>query len=271
VEERKLEEIDFHNRRERDRRESADEEEFIKKYPNKAFYSINRGPRLATRRWLESHCKGATALDYCCGLGTTTLELASLGATVHAIDISGEEIATAKQTAEDAGYADTTHFYEMDAENMSFPDDMFDVIVCSGVLHHLDLQHAYPELARVLKPSGQIIAIEAQGSNPLINLYRRRTPHLRTSWEAEHILSYKQVQEARAFFSTIAVTYFHFFTILAIPFRRAPFFTTLLSVLEKVDKVALRLPGMRRMAWQMMFILSNPKRLPAQSDGDTGL
>jgi ubiquinone/menaquinone biosynthesis C-methylase UbiE len=259
VEERKLEEIEFHNRRERDRRDAADEEEFIKKYPNKAFYSINRGPRDATRKWLESHCQGSVALDYCCGLGKTTLELASLGATVHAIDISGEELVTAQQAAADAGYTDRTHFYEMDAESMEFPDDMFDVIVCSGVLHHLDLKSAYPELARVLKPTGKIIAIEAQGANPIINLYRRKTPHLRTSWEADHILSFAQVKQAKAYFSAVNITYFHLFTILGIPFRRTPFFSALLSVLETLDKFVLRLPGVQRMAWQMMFVLSDPK------------
>lgn len=265
MEERKQEEIDFHNRRERDRRLATDEEDFIRKYPNKAFYSINRGPREATRRWLERHCNGAVALDYCCGLGTTTLELASLGATVHAIDISGEEVKTAEESAKTAGFGDQTYFYEMDAEHTTFPDDMFDVIVCSGVLHHLDLQHAYPELARILKPTGQIIAIEAQGSNPLINLYRERTPHLRTSWEAKHILSFQQVQQARAFFSTVSITYFHLFTILAIPFRRAPFFSALLSTLETFDKLILKLPGVRRMAWQMLFVLSDPK--PAAREG----
>lgn len=267
MEDRKLEEIEFHNRRERDRREAVDEEDFIKKYPNKSFYSINRGPRDATREWLESHCRGAVALDYCCGLGKTTLELASLDATVHAIDISGEELKTARRAAEDAGYAERTHFYEMDAEKMTFPDDMFDVIVCSGVLHHLDLGCAYPELARVLKPSGKIIAIEAQGANPIINLYRRKTPHLRTAWEADHILSYAQVQQAKAFFRSVSITYFHLFTILAIPFRKTRFFTALLSTLEQIDKLALKIPGVRRMAWQMMFVLSDPKADTAKRPG----
>ncbi len=260
MEQRKLEEIEFHNRREQDRLAARDEEEFIKQYPNKRFYAINRGPREATRQWLEEHCPGAVALDYCCGLGATSLELARLGATVHGIDISTEELKTAEKTLAEAGYGDRAEFHAMDAENMEFPDDMFDVIVCSGVLHHLDLEHAYPELARVLKPTGQIICIEAQGANPLINLYRKRTPKLRTSWEAEHILTVAQVKQAKPFFEHIDMRFFHLLTILAVPFRKAPFFEALLGALEALDRVILKIPGVQRMAWQMMFFLSAPKK-----------
>lgn len=264
LEDRKREEIEFHNQRERDRRE-LDDEEFYKKYPNKSFYAINRGPRAATRDWLEKRCRGAVALDYCCGLGDTSLTLAELGATVHGIDISGEELKTAEAKAADAGFADVTHFYQMDAENMTFPDAMFDVIVCSGVLHHLDLKAAYPELSRVLKPTGEIICIEAQGSNPLINLYRRRTPHLRTSWEADHILSLEQINQAKPYFDRVDITFFHLFTILAIPLRRTKLFTPALTLLERLDKVVLRIPGVQKMAWQMLFILGAPKGATAST------
>ncbi len=88
----------------------------------------------------------------------------------------------------------------MDAEQLTFPDQTFDLIVCNGVLHHLDLRYAYPELARVLKPGGRILCLEALGYNPAIQLYRKLTPHLRTAWEAEHILTMRQVKEAGLFF-----------------------------------------------------------------------
>jgi ubiquinone/menaquinone biosynthesis C-methylase UbiE len=260
LEDRKLEEIEFHNRREQDRLAAPDIEAFYKKYPNKSFYAINRGPKRAVRSWLEKRAKGAVALDYCCGLGQTSLELAQLGAEVHGIDISDGELETAKQHLAEAGLADRATFYQMDAEKMTFEDNFFDIIVCSGVLHHLDLQHAYPELARVLKPTGEIICIEAQGTNPLINLYRKRTPHLRTSWESEHILSLKQVRQASNYFDEVDITYFHLLTLAAIPFRKMPFFNGLLSILETLDRVALKLPYVGRLAWQMIFVLKKPRQ-----------
>lgn len=260
MEQRKLDEIEFHNRREQDRLAAGSLEEFYEKYPNKSFYAINRGVARARMEWMKENCPGAVALDYCCGLGQASLELAEAGAFVHGIDISDREIETAKRTAAEAGIADRTSFSVMDAEALEFPDDFFDVILCSGVLHHLDLDKAYPQLARVLKPAGQILCIEAQGTNPLINLYRKRTPHLRTSWEAEHILALRQVDQARAYFGEVDITFYHLFTLLAIPFRRTRLFSPLLSVLETIDKLVLRIPGVRRMAWQMIFVLSEPKR-----------
>jgi len=265
VEQRKLDEIEFHNNREQDRLGADSLEEFYEKYPNKSFYAINRRVAEARTSWMKKHCRDAVALDYCCGLGQASLELAEAGAFVHGIDISDGEIETAKKNAEAAGVADRTSFSVMDAEALEFPDDHFDVILCSGVLHHLDLDKAYPQLARVLKPTGQILCIEAQGTNPIINLYRRRTPHLRTSWEAQHILTLQQVNQGRTYFSGVEITFFHLFTILAIPFRRSRLFKPLLSILETVDRGVLKIPGVRRMAWQMIFVLRNPKRGVAPS------
>lgn len=260
MEKRKLEEIEFHNKREQDRLGAESLEQFYELYPNKSFYAINRRVAQARTAWMEKNCRDAVALDYCCGLGQASLELAGAGAFVHGIDISDGEIETAKKNAEEAGFADRTSFSVMDAEALEFPDDYFDVILCSGVLHHLDLEKAYPQLARVLKPTGQILCIEAQGTNPIINLYRRRTPHLRTSWEAQHILSLEQVDQGRSYFSSVEITFFHLFTILAIPFRRSRVFKPLLSIFEVLDKAILKIPGVRRMAWQMIFVLSDPKR-----------
>lgn len=259
---RKLKEAEFHNQRELDRLKLS-EEEFLAKYPNKKIYAIDRGPKTYLDNWLRERCPGKVALDYCCGLGKQTKRLAELGATAYGIDISADEVATAEKTSIDAGLGDATHFAVMDAENMTFEEDKFDLIVCTGVLHHLDLKHAYPELSRVLKPGGEIIAVEALGYNPFIQLYRRLTPHLRTAWETDHILTKSQVNEALTFFEEAKITYFHLFTLLAIPFQRFFFFKPMLGFLETIDKVFLKIPGINLMAWQMIFVLSKPK--PKQS------
>lgn len=255
---RKQEEARFHDQRERDRL-LLTEEEFLRKYPNKTFYSIDRQSKKFLLDWLASRCPGKRALDYCCGNGQITVRLAEFGAEAHGIDISAEEIETAKTAAANAGRSANTHFAVMDAEAMNFPDDHFDVVVCSGVLHHLDLNKAYPELARVLKPNGEIICAEALGYNPVINWYRRSTPHLRTAWEIDHILTMNDVRKGLRYFTTVQVKYFHLFTILAIPFRKSPIFDQLLLVLQVVDSILLRIPGIRLMAWQMYMIFARPK------------
>lgn len=258
VDRRKQEEMDFHNRREVDRR-SLGESEFEQKYANKKWYTIVRKSRQYSDDWLAKQCPGKVALDYCCGLGGMSLQIARSGAFVHGIDISEESVRTAGELMARNGLASRAHMQVMDAECLSFPARTFDVIVCSGVLHHLDLTRAYPELARVLKPDGKILCMEAVGHNPLIRLYRKLTPSLRTSWEADHILRRCDVLRARQHFQRVSLRFFHLFSIAAVPLRKTPLFGAALGALEVLDAVVLRLPGLRWMAWQMVFELSGPR------------
>ena len=78
------------------------------------------------------------------------------------------------------GLEDRLTFRVMDAEQLEFADDSFNLVCGSGVLHHLDLNRAYAEVARVLEPTGIGVFEEPLGHNPAINAYRRRTPEMRT-------------------------------------------------------------------------------------------
>lgn len=255
---RKQAEADFHDKRERDRAELTDEE-FSARYSNKKWYSVVRGSSEYLANWITRHARNRRALDYCCGLGGVSLQIAEAGGSVVGFDISGESVATARKALADAGVGDRGEFAVMDGEKLGFPDRSFDVVVVSGVLHHLDVNRAYPELARVLRPGGRILCMEALGYNPVINLYRKRTPHLRTEWEAEHILTLREVEKAEKFFGRVEVKYFHLATIAAVVFRKTPIFSPLLRILEAVDSIVLRIPYLQRMAWQMFFELSEPR------------
>jgi len=255
---RKQEEMQFHNMREEDRN-SLDKEAFLKKYSNKKYYSIQRKSTEFIDRLIENNVKGKTVLDYCCGLGSMSVHMAQKGGFVYGIDISDESVKTAAEEARKAGLTDRMKFAVMDAEDLQFEDNKFDMILCSGVLHHLDLDNAYPELARVLKPDGLIICGEALGYNPIINLYRKMTPQLRTAWEAEHILTLRDLRKAKKFFGKVKVDFFHLASIAAVSFRNTPVFAPVLSVLEATDNLILKIPYVQLMAWQMIFVLSNPK------------
>jgi ubiquinone/menaquinone biosynthesis C-methylase UbiE len=259
LEHRKQCEVEFHNRREVDRRELG-RDQFEERYSNKKWYSITRTSEAYIENWLRQNCQGARALDYCCGLGDMSVRLAKHGAYVCGIDISDESVETSRQRMESAGFADRSNIQVMDAEKLTFPDSTFDVIICSGVLHHLDLQHAYPQLSRVLKPGGKILCIEALGHNPIIQTYRRLTPHLRTSWEVDHILKMKDLKLARSYFDGVDVRYFHLFSVATALLRKTPLFSPALSLMEMVDNVLMRIPGVQLMAWQMVFELSKPIR-----------
>jgi hypothetical protein len=86
------------------------------------------------------------------------------------------------------------------------------------------------------------------------------TPHLRTEWEVEHILRKENFEVAKKYFNKVELHFYYLFTLLAVPFRKLPIFITLLSILEKVDNLILKLPFIKWQAWQIVFVLSEPKK-----------
>lgn len=226
---------------------------------NGRFYAIDRANTRYVSNWFRQRAKGARILDFGCGDGGFSFELAGFGAEVHGIDISPVSVDNAQRVASEKGLSDRCTFQVMDAEDLTFPDDYFDYVVILGVLHHVDLGPAYGQLRRILKPSGSIMAVEALKHNPLIHLYRRATPSLRTAWETEHILGKSDIDQAREYFDDVEVRFFHLATIAAVPFRNTSAFPTLLTALEAIDRALLRIPGLQWQAWMAAFVLSKPK------------
>ena len=257
---RKYKEAEFHDRRERLRHSDVEEYERITK--NKQFYSVNRASRSFMEGWLAERCRnGAEALDYCRGLGQSSLTMAQYGARVTGIDISAQSIGTAQARLASHGLAERARFVNGDAENTGFPDSSFDLILCNGVLQHLDVTKAYPELARILKPGGAVFCVEALAHNPVFQLYRRLTPQMRTAWEVDHILSRREIRLARGFFDQVSPHFFHLAGLGAVPLRNSPaVFDVALRALDAVDRVILRIPGLRWWAWQCLFVLTKPKK-----------
>jgi ubiquinone/menaquinone biosynthesis C-methylase UbiE len=227
---------------------------------NKKWYSITRDSDKFVQRWLSQRCHNKRVLDYCCGNGRMSINMAKMGASeVVGIDISDVSIENAKRHAREEGLAKKTNFFVMDAENMTFDNESFDLVYESGVLHHLNLEQAYSEIGRVLKAGGSSICIEALGHNPIIQYYRERTPQLRTDWEIEHILKRKDIELAKTYFGKVDIIgFFHLATIAAVPFRKLPVFNVILSTLEAVDVALLKLPVFKWQAWQVIFVLSQP-------------
>jgi ubiquinone/menaquinone biosynthesis C-methylase UbiE len=226
---------------------------------NKKWYAIAESNRQFVGEWLAARCKGKRVLDYCCGNGDWAIWLAEQGAEAVGIDISPVSIENARKAADARGVGGRCRFFVMDAEAMGFEDDAFDYAVINGVLHHLDIQNAYRELARVLCPSGEAIATEPLKYNPLFQAYRRLTPHLRTEWEVDHILGTKEIYKAREYFNGVEVVrFFHLATLAAVPFRNTRLFEPLCKGLEAVDSLLLRVPGLKWQAWMVIFVLSEP-------------
>lgn len=230
-------------------------------FSNMKFYSITRSSFAYRDALLFDRIKGVVALDYCCGNGEVAIEMAKQGAgRVVGIDISSVAIENARELARSAGVDAVCEFEVMDAEHTAFADETFDVIHEYGALHHLNLQAAYAELCRILKPGGRVVCTEALRHNPVIHHYRRRTSHLRTKWEFEHILGVQQVLRGLQYFEKVSTRFFHFFVLGAVPFRKTGFFDPLLRVLEAVDNIALKILHLQRLAWIAVFVLKGPRK-----------
>jgi len=257
TETRKILEAEFHDKL-RDPALRDDPELYARLTSNKKWYSVNRGSSEFLKKYLREHSPGAYALDYACGDGTLSFLMAEAGAQAVGIDISEISVRIAREEAKRRALAAT--FQVMDCESLEFRDSTFDLINVAGVLHHLDVHRAYLELARVLKPSGKVFCMEALAHNPVFHAYRKLTPHLRTKFETEHILRRRDVLEARDFFKRVEWRFFHLASVAAVPLRNTRLFHPVLSVLEKVDEALLSAPLVRWWAWQVGFILSEPRK-----------
>lgn len=122
-------------------------------------------------------------LEYGCGTGWITTQLASRGASVSAFDISPEAVAQTSAALQSAGLASRCSVAVMGGEQLQYPDGFFDLAVGFAILHHLELTSALRELHRVLKPGGRAVFAEPLKSNPAIRLFRWLTPQFRTPEE----------------------------------------------------------------------------------------
>jgi ubiquinone/menaquinone biosynthesis C-methylase UbiE len=257
MEQRKHTEAEFHDKRARDKQhETLDV--FEDKYPNKKLYVVTREHRVRMESWMRAHGQGAVALDFCCGEGEGAIKMARAGAKVYGIDISAESLELARDAARELN--NPPEFKVMDAENLEFSNNTFDLIYAAGCLHHVDLDRCYAELHRVLKPGGRIMCNEALAHNPVFHLYRKLTPHLRTPWEVPHILRVPDVLRASQYFGRVDIKFHYFTVLLAVPLRKSRMFNLFLTAMEKIDHILLSIPGFRRLAWQCTFELSQPLR-----------
>jgi SAM-dependent methyltransferase len=201
---------------------------------------------------------GKDVLDYGCSFGEGSLIFKSSGAsTVEGIDISPVAVAAATQTAAAAGVTGV-RFQAMNAEKLDFPDQSFDLVFGVAILHHLDLDTACAEIARVMRPGATAVFLEPMGHNPFINLVRRATPADRT--EDEHPLLERDFDVLRRHFGTLNREHVNLLTLLTAPLVRVPGREPLRRALEAADRRLLRLlPGMGKYAWNVLLRLSEPK------------
>jgi len=224
--------------------------------PADRFYAIWAANTRYYESLILSHGSTGRVLEYGCGKGSSAFLLAEHGAEVTGIDLSDAGIRSAEAEAQGRGMKNV-HFRTMNAESLDFPGGAFDLVCGTAILHHLNLNRAFSEVRRVLVADGVAVFMEPLGMNPLINLYRRLTPSMRTP--DEHPLVAEDLALASRYFRRVDIRYFHLWTILAVPLVRLRIFEPVLTSLEALDSAVFsHLPVVRRFGWYCVMLCREP-------------
>ena len=101
------------------------------------------------------------ALDLGTGAGFFSFLLSDLGCEATGIDYSEDMLRNARVNAEKLGYP-TVRYLRMNAQELEFPDESFDLIFTRNVTWTLpDPARAYAEMVRILAPGGRLMNADA--------------------------------------------------------------------------------------------------------------
>jgi phosphatidylethanolamine/phosphatidyl-N-methylethanolamine N-methyltransferase len=111
------------------------------------------------------------------GVGTgISLPHYSKNVRLCGVDISAPMLKKAEERVAEFGLTNVEGLWVMDAENLTFPDDSFDVVVAQYVVTTVPNPEAtLDEFARVLKPGGEIILVSRVGAEAGL---RHKVEHL---------------------------------------------------------------------------------------------
>ncbi|MEV7972708.1 class I SAM-dependent methyltransferase [Cellulomonas sp. NPDC089187] len=140
----------------------------------------------ATYAFARSYVEGKRVLDFGCGTGYGTAELAKLATEVVGVDIAAEAV----------DYA-TTHYGRdnlafhrigpVQTDDLPFDADSFDVVVSFQVIEHVDDVERYlHEIKRVLRPGGQFLCVTPDRR---LRLFPGQRP-----WNEFHVTEYSPRQ-----------------------------------------------------------------------------
>ena len=213
---------------------------------------------------------GRRVLDLGSGLGEAAVYFALQGARVTATDISPQMCALARKTGHEHGVEIET--IATPVERLDVPAGSFDAVYGANLLHHVaDVDSTLAAVRRALRPGGRCFFWDPLAYNPVINLYRRMATAVRTP--DEHPLDFGVLRLFRRHFvgvshrefwlSTLAL-FAKYYLVDRVHPNADRYWKRILdedprrigwwfSPLQRVDDVLLRLPLVRRLAWNTVI------------------
>jgi SAM-dependent methyltransferase len=207
-------------------------------------------------------------LVYGCGNDNAAVWFSKSGARVDAIDISPKSVENQQLIA---GQLELKiNSMVMDAHHLDLPSDEYDIVYGNAILHHLNLQEAIPEIARVLKPGGKAVFRDVMSGNVFLRAFRYATPFWRTP--DEHPLTERDLDFIVQNFSNCQISdyifsglpYFFFARIMnkVILKKRwlklqIPQHNSIYASFDRLDQMLFHLmPILKRQAWLCLIVLT---------------
>ncbi|GAB4177288.1 MAG: hypothetical protein Fur006_08840 [Coleofasciculaceae cyanobacterium] len=214
--------------------------------------------------------QGKLLLDLGCGAGENSVYFGKKGARCVATDYSPGMVEVALKLADANGV--TIEGCTANAMALDFPDNTFDLVYASNLLHHIpDPKIALKEMHRVLKPGGKACFWDPLKHNPVINVYRRMATAVRTDDEMPldiNIVNYIKTLFSETAYDTFWIAtlwiFLRFYLIERVDPNQERYWKKIIieqerlapsyQRLEQVDRVLKKLPFVKRLAWNLAVV-----------------
>ncbi len=182
------------------------------KHSNEYIFSLAFTQAIAQSYSFLGELNGKTLLEIGCGSGEQACYFARLGGVITVIDISQESLNCASQLARHQKVKLKTVL--MDAQQLAFPAQSFDLIYINSTLMHVDSLKVFEECSRVLKADGKLVLIEPMQFAPLVKFYRFFSSYRKMK---PKYLTFRMIREGRKYFSEYRSEGFYLFSSLLLP------------------------------------------------------
>jgi 2-polyprenyl-3-methyl-5-hydroxy-6-metoxy-1,4-benzoquinol methylase len=215
--------------------------------------------------------EGLRVLDLGSGLGESAVYFALRGAQVTATDISPAMCRKATELAR--AHGTTIEALATPAERLDVEPGSYDVVYGANLLHHVqDIDVVLGAVKRALKPGGRCFFWDPLAYNPVINVYRRMATEVRSDDEAPLTFAVLDVfrrhfvrVEHREFWLSTLLLFVKYFAIDRVHPNASRYWKRILeederalapwfAPLARLDDALLRLPLVRRLAWNMVVV-----------------
>lgn len=202
---------------------------------------------------------GKKILDLGAGTGILSIIMAKNGADVTAVDVSDKACSIMERLSRRYGVTDNMRVVNGTLDDIRGIEKQ-DHVICLNSLHHMLLSESIDSIRGILKDGGKVIMIEPIAYNPLAWGFRKLCrSEGRTEYEAP--FRKRDICNIAGKFKDVSVKGVYLLSTILLLFERlfktgekSRFARSIFNVVNKVDDVVLKVPGMKYLAWKVMIV-----------------